>query len=161
MKLSKRGEYGLRAMIELASMTQSSNLRVVQIRELAERQNIPSKFLEQILLTVKNTGLLQSKMGVGGGYSLAKPAEEITIGQILRALEGPVAPVDCLIRNGSETVCNCPDPQACGLRMVMQEMYSSMNAVLDGTTLADVVERTERVKSGWLELPSELEAALP
>ncbi len=93
MKLSKRGEYGLRAMIDLA--TWESKTHVVQIKDIAEREKIPGKFLEQILLTLKNAGLLHSKMGTGGGYYLAHPANEITLGHIVRILDGPLAPVRC------------------------------------------------------------------
>ncbi len=98
MRLSKRGEYGLRAMIDLATQL---NLRekpggVVQIKDIAERQHIPAKFLEQILLTLKNNGLLHSRMGVGGGYYLARPANEISLGHIVRVLDGPLAPIGCV-----------------------------------------------------------------
>ena len=90
MRLSKRGEYGLRAMIILADTPQPGvSLPVVQIKEISEREQIPAKFLEQILLSLKNAGLLHSKMGVGGGYYLAKPPSEITLGQIFRVLDGP------------------------------------------------------------------------
>src|ERR1051326_205670 len=97
MRLSKRGEYGLRAMIILAGTPHSNApLPVVQIKEISEREKIPAKFLEQILLTLKNAGLLHSKMGVGGGYYLAKQPTEITLGQIFRVLDGPLAPIRCV-----------------------------------------------------------------
>lgn len=96
MRLSKRGEYGLRAMILLAAPQENRLPAVMQIKDIARQENIPAKFLEQILLTLKNAGLLHSKMGVGGGYYLAKPASEITLGQIFRVLDGPIAPVKCV-----------------------------------------------------------------
>lgn len=145
MKLSKRGEYGLRAMIDLASALRDPEVRVIQIRDVARRENIPAKFLEQILLTLKNAGLLQSKMGVGGGYYLSRPAEEITLSQIIRVLEGPFTPVSCLNKSNYEP-CSCPDEQTCGLRMVMSDVYQAMSAILDCTTLADVVARVDIVK---------------
>src|SRR3970040_1689600 len=94
MRISKRGEYGLRAMIDLADAYHSTDHQgqVVQIKDIAEREKHPAKFLEQILLTLKNAGLLHSKMGVGGGYYLARSASEITLGEIFRVLGGPVAP---------------------------------------------------------------------
>ena len=110
MRLSKRGEYGLRAMIDLATQLNSHNEpnspngNVVQIKEIADRQQIPSKFLEQILLTMKNAGLLHSRMGVGGGYYLARPASEISLGQIVRVLDGPLAPVRCVSQMAYEFV---------------------------------------------------------
>ena len=85
MRLSKRGEYGLRAMIALAEPAQKSDSpSMMQIKEISQREQISPKFLEQILLTLKNAGLLHSKMGLGGGYYLARPASEITLGQVFR-----------------------------------------------------------------------------
>ena len=103
MRLSKRGEYGLRAMIILAGKPSCSPLPVMQIKEISERENIPGKYLEQILLTLKNAGLLHSRMGVGGGYYLAKAPQEITIGQIIRVLDGPLAPIGCVFQTAYES----------------------------------------------------------
>jgi len=144
MKLSKRGEYGLRAMIDLA--TWEAQDEVVQIKEIAEREQIPAKFLEQILLTLKNAGLLQSKMGMGGGYHLAKPADQITLGHIVRVLDGPLAPLRCVSQMAYEP-CGCPDEQTCGLRMVMGDVRNAIAGVLDYTTLADVAKRVETVRT--------------
>ncbi len=140
MKLSKRGEYGLRAMIDLA--TNSQDGQVVQIKEIAKRERIPVKFLEQILLALKNTGLLHSRMGAGGGYYLGKPAEEITLGQIVRLLDGPLAPIGCVSQTAYEP-CACPDPDNCGLRLVMKDVRDAISDILDSTSLADVIARTE------------------
>jgi Rrf2 family protein len=104
MRLSKRGEYGLRAMIDLATWDHGS--AVVQIKDIAEREQIPPKFLEQILLTLKNAGMLHSKMGVGGGYYLAKAADQISLGNIVRILDGPLAPVRCVSQMAYEP-CGC------------------------------------------------------
>ena len=144
MRLSKRGEYGLRAMIDLASWDHGS--AVVQIKDIAEREQMPSKFLEQILLTLKNAGLVHSKMGVGGGYYLAKPADQISLGQIIRILDGPLAPVRCVSQMAYES-CGCPDEQTCGLRLVMSDVRNAIVDILDGTTLADVVQRTETART--------------
>jgi Rrf2 family protein len=143
MNLSKRGEYGLRAMIDLATWEAKDG--VVQIKEIAEREHIPAKFLEQILLTLKNAGLLQSKMGVGGGYHLAKPAEQITLGHIARVLDGPLAPIRCVSQMAYEP-CGCPDEQTCGLRMVMGDVRNAIAHILDRTTLADVIARVETAR---------------
>ena len=94
MRLSKRGEYGLRAMIDLATWEGGSP--IIQIKDIAEREHIPAKFLEQILLTLKNAGLLHSKMGVGGGYYLAKTPDQISLGQIVRVLDGLLASLRCV-----------------------------------------------------------------
>ena len=143
MKLSKRGEYGLRAMLDLAGLDSGS--AVVQIKEIAEREHIPAKFLEQILLTLKNAGLLHSKMGVGGGYYLAKPPEQITLGHIVRTLDGPLAPVRCVSQMAYEP-CGCPDEQNCGLRLVMQDVRTALAEILDRTSLADVTQRVEAAR---------------
>ena len=137
MRLSKRGEYGLRAMMVLAAPAADGSSPGVQIREIAEREQMPAKFLEQILLALKNAGLLHSKMGVGGGYHLARPASEISLGQIVRVLDGPLAPVKCVSQMAYEP-CGCPDEETCGLRLVMADVRNAIAAVLDGTSLADV-----------------------
>lgn len=140
MKLSKRGEYGVRAMIDLASWEGHNGM--VQIKDIAEREHIPAKFLEQILLTLKNAGLLQSKMGMGGGYYLAKPADQINLGHIVRVLDGPLAPIRCVSQMAYDS-CGCPDEHSCGLRMVMNDVRSAIADVLDRTTLADITKRVE------------------
>jgi Rrf2 family protein len=141
MRLSKRGEYGLRAMINLADSVRKNNSSpLVQIKDISERENIPAKFLEQILLALKNAGLLQSKMGFGGGYYLAKPASEITLGQIIRILDGPLAPIRCVSQMAYEP-CDCPDERTCGLRMVMGDVRNAIASILDNTSLADVSQR--------------------
>ena len=150
MRLSKRGEYGLRAMINLADNSDPDKpFPLVQIKDISERENIPAKFLEQILLALKNAGLLQSKMGFGGGYYLARPAAEINLGQIVRVLDGPLAPVRCVSQMAYEP-CDCPDEQTCGLRMVMGDVRNAIADILDNTSLADVARRMDdtRVRLG-------------
>ena len=141
MRLSKRGEYGLRAMIALAEPAKKGDApQMMQIKEIALREGISAKFLEQILLALKNNGLLHSKMGVGGGYYLARSANEITLGQIFRVLDGPVAPIKCVSQMSYEP-CGCPDEETCGLRMVMGDVRNAIADILDTTSLADVVKR--------------------
>ena len=145
MRLSKRGEYGLRAMIYLATPGADGRAPVVQIREISRREQIPAKFLEQILLTLKNAGFLHSKMGVGGGYYLTKPPSEITLGQIFRVLDGPLAPIRCVSHMAYEP-CGCPDEQTCGLRLVMGDVRNAITDILDHTSLEDVNQRQARVQ---------------
>jgi Rrf2 family protein len=149
MRLSKRGEYGLRAMIMLAEPDENGQPRRVQIKEFVAREKIPAKFLEQILLALKNAGILHSKMGIGGGYYLARPADKITLGQVFRVLDGPIAPVKCVSQMAYEP-CGCPDEETCGLRMVMFDVRAAISNVLDKTTLADVWQRV----SGQRQTPS-------
>ncbi len=146
MRLSKRGEYGLRAMILLADTRGTDrSLPVVQIKDISDREKISAKFLEQILLTLKNAGLLHSKMGVGGGYYLAKSPGEITLGQIFRVLDGPLAPVKCVSQMAYEP-CGCPDEQTCGLRLVMGDVRNAIAKILDGTSLKDVAGRVDAAR---------------
>lgn len=146
MRLSKRGEYGLRAMIALAEPEENGNApEMMQIKDISAREKIPSKYLEQILLTLKNSGFLHSKMGIGGGYYLAKPAQDITLGQIFRLLDGPVAPIKCVSQIAYEP-CNCPDERTCGLRLVMGDVRNAIANILDNTTLADVVNRQNFIR---------------
>jgi Rrf2 family protein len=146
MRLSKRGEYGLRAMIRLAEPTEKSSApQMMQIKDISQREQISPKFLEQILLTLKNAGMLHSKMGVGGGYYLARSASEITLGQIFRVLDGPVAPIRCVSQMAYEP-CGCPDEETCGLRLAMGDVRNAIANILDNTTLADVVQRQSKVR---------------
>jgi len=144
MRISKRSEYGLRAIIDLA--TWEDGEAVVQIKQIAEREKIPLKFLEQILLTLKNAGILHSKMGIGGGYYLARQPEEITLGHIIRVLDGPLAPIRCVSQMAYEP-CGCPDEETCGLRLVMYDVRNAIAGILDHTTLADVAQRVEQARA--------------
>lgn len=142
MKLSKRGEYGLRAMVALAAAQGG----VMPMKEIAQREQIPLKFLEQILLALKNAGLLQSRMGMGGGYYLARPANEITLGQIVRVLDGPLAPIRCVSKMAYQP-CACPDETTCGLRLVMLDVRNAIADILDHTTLFDVTQRVDAARA--------------
>jgi Rrf2 family protein len=147
MRLSKRGEYGLRAMITMAEYAgESTSPVMIQIKEISQREQISAKFLEQILLTLKNAGLLHSKMGVGGGYYLARPAGEITLGQIFRVLDGPVAPIKCVSQMAYEP-CGCPDEETCGLRLAMGDVRNAIANILDNTSLADVIKRQNALRA--------------
>ena len=133
-------------MIMLAGPSKDgSSLPMVQIKEIAQREQISPKFLEQILLTLKNAGLLHSKMGVGGGYYLARSASEITLGQIFRVLDGPVAPIKCVSQMAYEP-CGCPDEETCGLRLAMGDVRNAIADILDNTSLSDVTKRQSTVR---------------
>lgn len=142
MKLSKRGEYAIRALIRIA---QDEGKALVSIHELASKERIPIKFLEAILLTLKNAGLLQSRRGIHGGYLLNKPTTDITLGEIIRLMNGPLAPLGC-VSVSAPSKCSCPDMETCGLKAVMQEVRNAIVAILDSTTLADVAERTKTLQ---------------
>ncbi|RCK74221.1 MAG: Rrf2 family transcriptional regulator [Anaerolineae bacterium] len=145
MKLTKRSEYGLRAMIDMACWETENGTKFIQIKDIAQREKIPAKFLEQILLTLKNAGLINSRMGINGGYYLSKPPSEITLGQIIRVLDGPLAPIRCVSQIAYEP-CGCPDEETCGLRLIMFDVRAAISNILDRTTLAQVVQRVEAAR---------------
>ncbi len=133
MRISKKAEYALRALVAMARQPRSW-----PIQELSTRENIPIKFLEQILLTLRHAGLLASKRGVGGGYTLAAQPSQITVGAVVRALDGPLAPVACAAERPAEE-CTCPDPRTCPLRLLMTEVRRDLTAMLDARTLEDML----------------------
>ncbi|MSR65075.1 MAG: Rrf2 family transcriptional regulator [Verrucomicrobiae bacterium] len=142
MKLSKRSEYALRALIDVGMAEQFGRPKL-QISEIAEKENIPVKYLEHLMLTLRNSGFLVSKRGKDGGYSLGKPAEAIKIGQVIRLLDGPLAPISCVSQTAYQK-CNCPDEAHCGLRMLMLDVRNSIANILDNHSLAEIVEITLR-----------------
>jgi Rrf2 family protein len=142
MKLSKRGEYALRSLINLGIAAKMGR-RLVRVTELAEAEAMPVKFLEQVIQQLREAGHVESERGKHGGYRLAKPAAQIHIGQIVRLIDGPLAPIGCVSQTAYEP-CNCPDEAHCGLRMLMLDVRNAIAAILDRYTLADVVEVTTR-----------------
>lgn len=137
MKLSKRGEYGLRALQDLATHYGEGP---IPNKVLAERNNIPSRFLEQILLTLKHGQIVRSQKGPRGGYYLACHPAQITLAEAVRLLDGPLAPISCVSETAYEP-CGCPDMEACGLRQVMQEVRDVVAGIMENTTLADLVAK--------------------
>lgn len=142
MHLTKRGEYALRALISLG-IAQEFGRELVQIPEIAEQDRIPAKFLEAILAQLKEEGFVKSKRGKHGGYGLARPMDSIMIGNVIRKIEGPLAPIGCVSQNFYEK-CSCPDEEHCGLRMLMLDVRNAIAGILDHYTLAQVVEVTMR-----------------
>ena len=135
MKLSKRGEYGLRALQDLAAHYGEGP---VPNRDLAARNNVPPRFLEQILLTLKHGQIVRSQKGPRGGYYLARPPQQINLAEVVRLLDGPLAPISCVSETAYEP-CGCPDMEACGLRRVMREVRDVVASMMERTTLADLV----------------------
>lgn len=142
MKLSKKGEYALRALIDLGIAGEVGR-ELVQVTELSDKESIPAKFLEQIMQELKTAGIVVAQRGKFGGYHLARPASEITIGSIVRLIDGPLAPIGCVSHTAYEK-CSCPDEEHCGLRMLMLDVRNAIAGILDRYTLADVVEVTLR-----------------
>jgi Rrf2 family protein len=140
MLISKKSTYGIKALMNMSRNVERGQ---VLISELAREENIPKKFLEAILLALKNGGILTSRIGKGGGYSLALSPKVITIGRIIRILEGDFAPVSCLSETNYAKCDECDDEASCGIRLVLADVQSAMNSVLDTVTLAEMVERSE------------------
>ncbi len=142
--LSNKAKYGLQALMGLARQWKEGG--VIGIGELAKREQIPQKFLELILLDLKNIGLLHSKRGPGGGYSLARPPDKINLGDVIRELDGPLAPVPCVSKNAYKPCPECQDEATCGIRLVMQEVRDAIAGILEHTTLEDMVNRADAAK---------------
>ncbi len=142
MKLSKRGEYALRSMINLGIAAKVGR-KLVRVTELAAAEDLPVKFLEQVIQQLREAGYVESTRGKHGGYRLAKPADQIAIGSVVRLIDGPLAPIGCVSQTAYEP-CNCPDEAHCGLRMLMLDVRNAIAAILDRYTLADVVDVTTR-----------------
>ena len=141
MKLSVRGEYALRALLVLA---QNYSDEVVRIQTISDQQNIPKKFLEQILNDLKSLGVVESKRGAGGGYRLALPPQSITLASVIRYVTGALAPVSCVSDRFYER-CTCPDEARCPIREVMKEAREAVVSIMERVTLADLCERSRRL----------------
>lgn len=137
--LSARGKYGLKAMIHLAELQGAGG---IQGAAIADAQQIPKKFLDTILLELKNSGLVHSKKGKGGGYSLARPAAKISVGQIMRILDGPLAAIPCASVTAYRPCLDCEDEAACQVRRLMGQVRDATAEILDGTTLASLISNS-------------------
>ena len=142
MNLSKRSEYALRALIDLG-IARELGRPILQVSELALKEKLPIKFLEQILTQLRLAGYVETKRGKFGGYSLAKPAARIKLGAVIRVLDGPLAPIACVSQTAYHR-CTCPDEAHCGLRMLMLDVRNAIARILDRSTLAQIVEITLR-----------------
>jgi Rrf2 family protein len=134
--LSQKTRYALRALAVLAAHQEPTPLSIVQI---AERADAPRKFLEAILLELRKDGVLTSARGKRGGYQLAAPAAEIPLARVIRALDGPLAPIACASLYFYQPCADCPTPERCTTRRVMREVRDAVAAVLDARTVEDLV----------------------
>lgn len=136
--LSSKGKYGIKALLHLA---EHEGAGTMLIADIAAQNRIPKKFLDAILLELKNAGFLHSKKGRGGGYSLARPANRILIGEVIRTLDGPLAPIPCASRTAYRRCDDCPDASACRIRLLMVDVRDAIAEILDRTSLADLRAR--------------------
>ena len=141
MMISTKGRYALRIMVDLA---QHDGEMPVSVREIAQRQDISGKYMEQIISVLTRASLLRSVRGAQGGYHLAKVPEEITVGMILRATEGDLAPAECVL-DGAH---HCDRRGACPSRTVFSKVYSAINEVIDGVTLLELMPEGNPAECG-------------
>ena len=142
MKLSLRGEYALRALLVLGL---GYGGHVIRIETISRQQNIPKRFLEQILNDLKSAGFVESKRGVEGGYRLASSPEQITLASVVRHIEGALAPVSCVSTQFYEK-CSCPDESTCAIRSVMKEIREAVVSIAERVTIAELCERSRKLQ---------------
>ncbi len=136
--ISQKAKYALRALVALARAETDSEALI--IADIAERNNIPRKFLEQILLDLKRHGILESRRGKHGGYALLRPADKITFGEVLRIVDGPIAPLPCLSKIAYRRCEDCRAEASCEVRRVFARVAEATRGVLDKTTVADAID---------------------
>jgi Rrf2 family protein len=151
--LSKKTQYSLRALYALGRHYGSGP---VLIAKIAQEEVIPLEFLEKLLLDLKNAGFLDSRKGRRGGYLLARSPEQITVGAVIRSIEGPLAPLPCASETAFRKCDECVDIATCGTRIVMRQVRDAIAGILDNTTIADVIRRVE----GAREQASEAESLM-
>ena len=140
MKISTQGRYGLRALVDLSEHETSEG--AIPLREISERQEISERYLEQLFAKLRKAGIVRSVRGAHGGYKLNHPPEEITVGDIIRTLEGTLAPVECT----DETAEKCDRIESCVANEVWQKIKVEVNSVIESITLADLKERAKELK---------------
>ncbi len=138
--LTNKGKYGLKAMIHLAGIEPGA---LAQVADIAEVNSISKKFLDHILTELRHAGLVYSKKGKGGGYALARPPHEIRVGNIVRVLDGPLAPIPCASVTAFRPCEDCRDLKSCAVRLVMVEARNAIANVLDNRTLAELRALTD------------------
>jgi Rrf2 family protein len=136
--LTKKGKYGLKALLHLARLKAGESALG---GDIAAGNNLPKKFMDAILVELRNDGLVRSKKGPGGGYALARPARDISIGEIVRLLDGPLAPIRCASRTAYRPCDDCISVKECGVRIAMLEVRDAMAKILDNTSLEEMAEK--------------------
>jgi len=139
--LSKKSKYAIKALLALADRDGDGPVRIA---DLAREEQIPKKFLESILLALRNHGLLQSRKGQGGGYLLAREPGKIFLGQVIRLFDGPLAPVPCASQTAYVPCDDCEDEARCGVRLAMKDVRDATARILDQTSLATLRRRIAR-----------------
>lgn len=133
--LTMKGKYGLKALLQLARLPAGE---VVQSSAIAAANGIPKKFLDTILADLRQAGMIDTRKGRWGGYQLARPADTISIAQVLRVIDGPIAPIPCVSKTAYRKCADCPTQEACEIRLLMLELRDAMLAILEHRTLRDM-----------------------
>ncbi len=141
MKITYKGDYALKAILDL-SFYYGDN-QVIPLSAISERQNIPVKYLEQIMLILKGAGFVDSKRGIGGGFFLLKSPENITIGEIVRLIEGPIEPIACGKKIHDST---CGEENTCAFREIWLDVNNAISQIVDSVTFAEIMKRTIALK---------------
>ncbi|ODT15222.1 MAG: Rrf2 family transcriptional regulator [Kaistia sp. SCN 65-12] len=152
--ISQKAKYAFKALIHLARQPSG---QTTQIDDIARQAGVPRKFLEHILLDLKHRGIIASRRGRSGGYAMLKPPGEVTIGQVLRAIDGPIAPLSCISRTAYQPCPDCPDEAACAVRRMFAGPYETQLRALEATTLADAL--TGGTEAGDLDGSREIVSA--
>lgn len=146
--ITRKAKYALRALVYLATQERKGP---VLIAELAREEKIPKKFLERILLEMKTRGFLRSQKGKGGGYTLAKRADKISVGEVIRLMDGPIAPVSCVSQTAYAPCSECHEEATCSIRLVMKDVRDAIAGIIDSTSLADLIQRGKDAASAQAE----------
>ncbi|MCL2397004.1 MAG: Rrf2 family transcriptional regulator [Defluviitaleaceae bacterium] len=143
MKISTKGRYGLKAVVDIAYSLEKNSDKCVSIKSISERQGISENYLEQIIAPLKKARILHSVRGASGGYYLAKPAHELTAGEVLRVLEGPLAPVECVV--DGTAVCGDVDCDLCVMKPAWRGLFDRINELMDSITIAELAKDFEQL----------------
>ena len=143
--LSKKAKYGVRALLYLA---ERQGRGPVMIKDIAREERIPQKFLEAILAELKSDGLLRSRAGRGGGYEMIVPAQNVTLGRVLRQIDGPIALISCVSQTAYAPCADCLDEKTCIIRMILKQVRDATAQILDATTLAALLEQGRVLRAG-------------
>lgn len=141
MKITYKGDYAVKAILDLAFQYKGNN--VVPLSEISQRQDVPEKYLEQIMLILKNAGIVSSKRGKGGGFFLTRDPSEITLGEIIRIIDGPIEPIECA---RSDCDLDCRDENKCAFQEVWMKVSTAVSEIVDKTTFQSIMRRTEEIR---------------
>ncbi|WGD30548.1 Rrf2 family transcriptional regulator [Ancylobacter sp. WKF20] len=145
--LTNKGKYGLKAMLFLARQPEGATALG---QDIAAANGIPKKFLDAILLELRNAGMVRSRKGPGGGYALAKPLTDIRVGHIIRVLDGPLAPINCASKSAYVPCADCRDVEGCSVRITMSKVRDAMSDILDRMSLKDMIVFAEYPDSDFM-----------